>query len=60
MIKQWQNELLDKFSIPGVIVDGLEYKISKKDAYNPFDCNNLTVIVSIPFAFLKELNTNEY
>ena len=51
--KQWQNELLEKFNIPCVIVDGSEYKISKKDACNPFDRNNLAVIVSIPFAFSK-------
>src|SRR3972149_11606928 len=29
--KQWQNEHFEKFNIPGVIVDGAEYKISKKD-----------------------------
>lgn len=53
MRKQWQNELFEKFNIPGVIVDGSEYKTSKKDALNPFDRNNLAVIVSIPFAFSK-------
>lgn len=53
--KQWQNELFEKFNIPGVIVDGLEYKTSKKDALNPFDRNNLAVIVSIPFAFSKRI-----
>lgn len=53
MRKQWQNELFEKFNISGVIVDGSEYKISKKDACNPFDRNNLAVIVSIPFTFSK-------
>jgi len=52
--KQWQNELFEKFNIPGVIVDGSEYKTSKKDALHPFDRNNLAVVVSTPFAFLKK------
>jgi|SRR3972149_9211684 len=39
--KQWQNELFEKFNIPGVIVDGSEYKISKNEVCNPFDTNNL-------------------
>lgn len=52
--KQWQNELLDKFDIPSIIVDGVEYRASKKEGiYNPFDPKNLIVIVSIPFAFAK-------
>jgi hypothetical protein len=53
--KQWQNELLEKFDIPGVIVDGSEYKTSKKDALHSFDRNNLAVIVSTPFAFSKRI-----
>lgn len=53
MRKQRQNELFGKFNIPGVIVDGPEYKTSRKDALNPFDRNNLVVIVSVPFAFSK-------
>ena len=52
--KQWQNELLDKFDIQSVIVDGFEYKTTKKEGnYNPFDRENLIVIVSLPFAFSK-------
>ncbi|KKO18549.1 MAG: helicase subunit of dna repair complex [Candidatus Brocadia fulgida] len=55
--KQWQNELFEKFNIPGVIVDGSEYKTSKKDALNPFDRDNLAVIVSTPFAFPKRIKS---
>lgn len=47
--KQWQNELFKKFNIPSVIVDDSEYKILKKYVCSPFDRNNLTVIISIPF-----------
>lgn len=54
--KQWQNELIDKFDIPSVIVDGLEYRNSKKEGlYNPFDRENQIVLVSIPFAFSKRV-----
>jgi len=52
--KQWQNELFEKFDIPGIIVDGREYKSAKREGlYNPFNHDNLVVIVSIPFAFSK-------
>lgn len=52
--KQWQNELLDKFDIQSIIVDGFEYKTAKKEGnLNPFDHENLIVIVSLPFAFSK-------
>lgn len=51
--KQWQNELLEKFGIPCVIVDGFEYRLSKKNGLiNPFDRDEV-VIVSIPFAAKK-------
>lgn len=51
--KQWQNELLEKFSIPCVIVDGFEYRLSKKNGKrNPFDRDEV-VITSIPFASRK-------
>ncbi|MBI4847961.1 MAG: DEAD/DEAH box helicase [Nitrospirae bacterium] len=51
--KQWQNELLEKFSIPCVIVDGFEYRQAKKNGKkNPFDRNEV-VITSIPFASMK-------
>ncbi len=51
--KQWQNELLEKFSIPCVIVDGFEYRLAKKNGKkNPFDRNEV-VISSIPFASRK-------
>ena len=53
-----QNELFEKFNIPSVIVDGSEYRISKKDVCNPFDRNNLAVIISIPFAFSKRDEIN--
>jgi len=52
--KQWQNELLDKFDIQSIIVDGAEYRQTKKEGgLNPFDRENLIVIVSLPFAFSK-------
>lgn len=51
--KQWQNELLEKFDIPCVIVDGFEYRLSKKSGkLNPFDRGEV-IIVSIPFAARK-------
>lgn len=51
--KQWQNELLEKFSVPCVIVDWFEYKAAKKQGItNPFDRSEV-VIVSIPFASMK-------
>lgn len=51
--KQWQNELLEKFGIPCVIVDGFEYRLAKKSGLsNPFDRDEV-VIVSIPFASMK-------
>lgn len=51
--KQWQNELLEKFGIPCVIVDGFEYKSSRRNGMkNPFDRGEL-VIVSLPFASMK-------
>ncbi len=51
--KQWQNELLEKFSIPCVIVDGFEYRLSKKNGKkNPFDRSEV-VLTSIPFASKK-------
>ncbi|MDO8445925.1 MAG: SNF2-related protein [Deltaproteobacteria bacterium] len=51
--KQWQNELLEKFGIPCVIVDGFEYRQAKKSGMkNPFDREEL-VIVSLPFASMK-------
>jgi len=51
--KQWQNELLEKFGIPCVIVDGFEYRQSaKKSKKNPFVRDGV-VIVSIPFAAMK-------
>lgn len=51
--KQWQNELLEKFDIPCVIVDGFEYRMSKKiGKINPFDRSEI-VIASIPFAAKK-------
>jgi SNF2 family DNA or RNA helicase len=51
--KQWQNEMLEKFGIPCVIVDGFEYRQSKKNGLiNPFDRDEV-VIVSIPFAAKK-------
>lgn len=52
--KQWQNELFEKFDIPSVIIDGAEYKTAKKGgSINPFDRQNLAVIISLPFAFSK-------
>lgn len=46
--KQWQNELLEKFSVLCLIVDGVEYKAAKKQGMiNPFDRGEV-VIVSIP------------
>ncbi|MEK6727026.1 MAG: SNF2-related protein [Deltaproteobacteria bacterium] len=60
--KQWQNELLEKFGIPCVIVDGFEYKSSKRNGMkNPFDRGEL-VIVSIPFASMKaqEIGANRW
>lgn len=51
--QQWQNELREKFDVPGVIVDGFEYRASKKNGKtNPFK-RNAVVIVSIPFAYSK-------
>ena len=51
--KQWQNELMEKFEIPCVIVDGFEYRLAKKSGrMNPFDRDEV-VIVSIPFAAMK-------
>jgi SNF2 family DNA or RNA helicase len=51
--KQWQNELLEKFSVSCVIVDGFEYRLAKKNGMiNPFDRGEV-VIVSIPFASMK-------
>jgi ERCC4-related helicase len=51
--KQWQNELLEKFGVPCIIVDGFEYRLAKKnDLINPFDRDGV-VIVSIPFAAMK-------
>lgn len=51
--KQWQNELLEKFGIPCVIVDGFEYRQAKRSGMkNPFDRGEL-VIVSLPFASMK-------
>lgn len=51
--KQWQNELLQKFEIPNIIVDGPEYrKLKKKGIVNPFDRDKV-VIASIPFAYMK-------
>ncbi|MBI5641046.1 MAG: DEAD/DEAH box helicase family protein [Nitrospirae bacterium] len=51
--KQWQNELIEKFGIPCVIVDGFEYKQAKKSGTTkPFDRDEV-VIVSIPFAANK-------
>lgn len=51
--KQWQNELIEKFGIPCVIVDGAECKkIKKGKKTNPFDRDKV-VIVSIPFAAMK-------
>lgn len=48
--KQWQNELIEKFGIPCVIVDGAECKkIKKGKKTNPFGRDKV-VIVSIPFA----------
>jgi SNF2 family DNA or RNA helicase len=51
--KQWQNELLEKFNIPCIIVDGFEYKRAKNSGtINPFDRDKV-IIVSIPFAYVK-------
>jgi SNF2 family DNA or RNA helicase len=51
--KQWQNELLEKFNIPCVIVDGFEYRLAKRNGKsNPLDRDGV-VIVSIPFASMK-------
>lgn len=51
--KQWQNELLEKFNVPCIIVDGVEYKAAQKQGtINPFDRGEV-VIVSIPFASMK-------
>lgn len=51
--KQWQNEMIEKFGIPCVIVDGFEYRQARKNGLtNPFDRDEV-VIVSITFAANK-------
>ena len=48
--KQWQNELLDKFNLPSVIMETGVYKNEKKDGNkNPFNQNGI-LIVSYAFA----------
>lgn len=53
--KQWQNELIEKFDITSVIVDGQKYNSEKKlGTYNPFNQGNNILIASIPFVFSKK------
>ncbi len=53
--KQWQNELREKFDIPCVIIDGFEYRSSKKNGkVNPFDREE-AIVVSLNFAAKKAL-----
>ena len=49
--KQWQQELIEKFSIPSVILESKVFKqASQKGGKSPFDQNDLAVIVSYNFA----------
>ncbi len=48
--KQWQNELLDKFNLPSVIMETSVYKKQKKEGIkNPFLQEGI-IIISYPFA----------
>ena len=58
--KQWQNELFEKFNIPGIIVDGVEYKLSKKDAFNLLTATTLQLSFPSPLLFKKGRNKNRW
>lgn len=49
--KQWQQELIEKFSIPSVILESKAFKLaSKNGGKSPFNQNGLAAIVSYNFA----------
>ncbi len=49
--KQWQQELLDKFSLPSVILESSSYRKLQADGQiNPFDLQDQLVICSYNFA----------
>ncbi len=50
--KQWQQELIDKFFLPGVVVDGSTFK-AKGAAQNPLDRTDMVVIASYQFVASK-------
>lgn len=53
--KQWNQELMDKFFIPSVILEAASFNRSIKDGnLNPFERNNEIVICSYHFARSKD------
>ena len=53
--KQWNQELLDKFYLPSVILESKSFNQSIKDGnFNPFHVENAIVICSFQFARSKE------
>jgi adenine-specific DNA-methyltransferase len=50
--KQWQQELIDKFFLPGVVVDGSTFK-AKGAPQNPLDRTDMVVIASYQFVASK-------
>lgn len=47
LMKQWQNELRDKFALPSMIMDGKAFTaLAKKGYSNPFACQSEIIICS--------------
>lgn len=48
---QWNEELLEKFHIPSIVLEREQYMIVKSTIDNPFNSNNKVIICSYNFAF---------
>lgn len=52
--KQWSQELLDKFTLPSIIIESKSYNLAKKNGHTrPFDLPDTIVITSYEFAATK-------
>ena len=48
---QWNEELLEKFHIPSIVLEREQYMMAKSTIENPFNSDNKVIICSYNFAF---------